>query len=366
MPCTNNSVKYVKLKDFKVVVSVPKGCPGISVPEGCKDIRVPYGINSIQLSGKSRKNRERSAASLYQFVLTLAHKVLTIHSNTPREIFGSTEGARKLRDEIVRRIAGDFFPKIREHENSLTEEERTRLWKLTQYYYMHNVRDIEESELESYLAIPPNPKEQGVMNYSELQILDESEGVSNTVVPDAEAFDGDNEKEPKNAKKPKKVTETADSESVGLEGEEMPRKRKKLRKKKKPVCPVLGDAVLGDAILGDVAEGGGVPEGVEMFVKTAPLVRAIEEREVFEVVQTPEEKMTEVRLSREELDKEWEALEGCLRHEWDFEEIVRPHGFCEMFTSVGPALFTLMCAGGLYGVLLVMEGTFKPLLDDIT
>ncbi|EZG46122.1 hypothetical protein GNI_135200 [Gregarina niphandrodes] len=140
----------LKFEDFKVVVSVPKGCSTLDIP---------CGVSSLQLSAKSRKNQRKSAASLYQFVRALAHKVLTTQSDEPSAHFGGYEAACELKGEIMKRMAGDFYPKINEYEQSLSCKERDEVGALLRRWYCHGSRDIEESQLESHLTFPPNSKE---------------------------------------------------------------------------------------------------------------------------------------------------------------------------------------------------------------
>ncbi|EZG42774.1 hypothetical protein GNI_227570 [Gregarina niphandrodes] len=208
---------------------------------------IPKKLDVCSTSAYTKSQAMKSKDFKVVISVPKAHKVLTTYSHVPSESFGGNDAVRKLKGEIMKRIAGEFYSKMREYEYSLTEEERTNMFGVTRYYYMLKASDIEESELESYLAPPRNStktkerrsnegvKEDMAVNYSELQVVDESEGALDTEVPDAERFVGDIDKEPKKAKKPKgkkkkPKTEAADTEAVGPEGEEKPNKKKKEKK----------------------------------------------------------------------------------------------------------------------------------------
>ncbi|EZG43232.1 hypothetical protein GNI_181040 [Gregarina niphandrodes] len=195
---------------FKVVVAVP---------EGSQSVIVPTKINSLQLAIKSRKNQRKSAASLSQFVRILACTVINTHTPTPIKTYGR-DRVLQLEEEIVKRMAGEFYPKIVEYENALSEQERgLMLTSERGDIRVSGLLDIKESELESYLTSSPkigNEKaairEDAKVKHPELDALDglsadelatnEPKGAPSAEVYDDEVYDDDisdagNEKEPK-------------------------------------------------------------------------------------------------------------------------------------------------------------------------
>ncbi|EZG43233.1 hypothetical protein GNI_181050 [Gregarina niphandrodes] len=135
-------------KNFKVVISLPKGSEYVTIPDG---------INSLQLSAKSRTNRQRSAASLYQFVHILTDVILRKHPSKNQT--KAVDGRTTLEDQIVRKIAGEFYPKIAEYEATLTEKEQDDMLDLKRVFKISEPAHILNSELESFLTFPPNSKE---------------------------------------------------------------------------------------------------------------------------------------------------------------------------------------------------------------